>query len=226
MNSRLIRLVPLAGVVFAVLEVAGNLSIGKFPDGDSPIAKLIANDSVHHAGIVRGGFILHWAALFLAFFAAALWARIRSGGVHPLIAGAALLGAAVTVAAELAGAGVYSTLGFIGDKHTIAPATLQAVHLSGAGGGPISGDGGLAILLLAIAAAGLAGHAFPRWLTWSALPLGLLQLTPVGFFAEVVFLLWAVAASIYMTVRPAPEASETRHGTDLAPAGLDDPVHG
>lgn len=225
MTTRLIRLVPLAGVVFAVLEVVGNLSIGKFPDGDSPIAKLVANDSVHHAGIARGGFILHWAALFLAFFAAALWSRIRSSDVHPLIAGAALLGAAVTVAAEFAGAGVYSTLGFIGDKHTIAPATLQAVH-TGAGGGPISGDGGLAILLLAIAAAGLAGHAFPRWLTWSALPLGLLQLTPVSYFAGVVFLLWAVAASIYMTVRPAPEANDTRHGSGLGPAGLDDPVHG
>jgi hypothetical protein len=38
--SGLTRLVPLAGLVYLVLEVAGNGSIGKFPEGDTPIAKL------------------------------------------------------------------------------------------------------------------------------------------------------------------------------------------
>jgi len=210
MNMGLVRLIPLAGIVYAALEVIGNLSIGDFPDGDSPIAKIIANDSTHHAGIARGGLILHWAAFFLAFFAVALWARIRSSDLHPAVAAAALLGGAVAVVDELAAAGVFSTIGFIGDKHTIAPATLQAVHLTGSGGGLISGDGGLAILLLAIATAGIAARAFPRWLAWSALPLGLLQLTPIGFFAGLVFLLWAAVAGVYMVACPEPAATARR----------------
>jgi hypothetical protein len=60
----------------------------------------------------------------------------------------------------------------------IAPAALQALHVHGAGGSPITGSGGLMILLLAVAAAGIATHALPRWLSWSAVPLRLLQVTP------------------------------------------------
>jgi len=163
MNDRLARGIGLAGIAFAGLEVAGNLSIGAFPDADAPIAKLMPFYASHHVAIARGGLLLHWAALFLALFAVALWFRIRSA--HPLLAGAALLGAAVAVADELAGAGVYSTLGFLGGKESvIAPAALQAVHVNGAGGGLTTGDGGLAILLLAVAVAGIRGRAFPRWL--------------------------------------------------------------
>ena len=203
MNTRLVRLAPLAGIAFAVLTVLGNGSIGKFPDGDTPVAKLIPFYAAHHGGIARGGLLLYWAALFLAVFAAAVWVRIRSIALHPLISGTALLGAAVTVASQLDGAGIYSTLGFIGSKHSVTPAALQAWHINGAGGGLVSGDGGLAILLLAVAAAGIAGRAFPRWLAWTALPLGLLQLTPIGYQAEVVFWLWAAIAGAYMAVRPA-----------------------
>ena len=215
MNDRLARGIGLAGIAFAGLEVAGNLSIGAFPDADAPIAKLMPFYASHHAAIARGGLLLHWAALFLALFAAALWLRIR--GAHPLLAGAALLGAAVAVADELAGAGVYSTLGYLGGKGSvIAPAALQAVHVNGAGGGLTTGDGGLAILLLAAAVAGIRGRAFPRWLAWSALPLGLLQLTPLGFFAEMVFLVWAVAAGIHLAARPAVAGREAVHSA--APA--------
>lgn len=215
MNDRLARGIGLAGIAFAGLEVAGNLSIGAFPDADTPIAKLIPFYASHHAAIARGGLLLHWAALFLALFAAALWFRIRSA--HPLLAGAALVGAAVAVADELAGAGVYSTLGFLGGKGSvIAPAALQAVHVNGAGGGLTTGDGGLAVLLLAVAVAGIRGRAFPRWLAWSALPLGLLQLTPLGFFAEMVFLVWAVAAAIHLAARPAVGAREAIHSAAAA----------
>lgn len=210
MTTRLVRLAPLAGIVFALLTVAGNGSIGDFPDGDTPLAKLLPYYASHHGSIARGGLLLSWAALFLAVFAAALWARIRSTGLHPLVSGAALLGAAVTVAGQLDGAGTYSTLGFIGGKQTVAPAALQAWHVGGAGGGLVSGDGGLALLLLAVAAAGIAGRAFPRWLAWSALPLGILQLTPVGFQAQIVFWLWAAVAGAYMAIRPTAAQAPTR----------------
>ena len=39
-SNRLPRLVPLAGVLFAVLTVAGYFAIGKFPDTDASISKL------------------------------------------------------------------------------------------------------------------------------------------------------------------------------------------
>jgi hypothetical protein len=208
MNTKLVRFLPLAGVAFAVLSIAGNGSIGDFPDSDTPIAKLAPYYAAHHAGIARGGLLLHWAAFFFAFFAVAVWARVRRNA-SPLVAGAILVGAAVDFADQLSSAGVYSTLGFIGGKSVIAPAALQAWHVNGSGGGLTTGEGGLAVMLLALAAAGIAGRALPRSLSWTALPLGILQLTPVGFFAELLFLLWAAAAGIYMTVRPGGVSAET-----------------
>lgn len=202
-SSRLMRLVPLTGVVFAALALAGNTSIGPFPDENTPIAKLTAFYSTHHAGVERGGVILYWSTLCLAVFALALWVRIRQSSVHPLVAGAALLGTALTAADSFAGAGTYSLLGAVAAKPTLAPSALQALHVTGAGGSPITGDGGLMLLLLAVAVAGIGAHAFPRWLAWSALPLALLQLTPFGFYADLVFWLWAAAAGIYMAIRPA-----------------------
>lgn len=201
--NKLVRLVPLAGVVYLVLEVVGNGSIGAFPDENTPIAKLESFYLTHHAGVERGGVILYFAAPFLALFALSLRARFQRSDLHPLVGGALLLGATLAVASEFEGARTYSTLGALGSKTVIAPAAMQALHVQGAGGSPITGDGGLIILLCAVAAAGIATRALPRSLSWSALPLGLLQLTPYGFYARVIFWLWAAVAGIYMTLRPA-----------------------
>lgn len=38
--NKLVRLVPLAGLVYLILEVAGNGSIGAFPDENTPLVKL------------------------------------------------------------------------------------------------------------------------------------------------------------------------------------------
>jgi hypothetical protein len=122
----------------------------------------------------------------------------------------------VTVAAAFAEAGVYSTLGFVGaHQSVITPAALQAWHVNGAGGGSTTGDGGLMIVLLAISAASISGGALPRWLGWAALPLGLVQLTPLGFFGGLVFWVWAAVAGIYMATRP---LNDVPAGTKQAPA--------
>lgn len=210
-----VRIASLAGLVFAVLTVAGNGSIGDFPDGDSPLAKIVANDTARHADIARGGALLYWAALFFAIFGIALWARVR-GSVHPFLAGAVLVGAAAEFAQQLAGADTYSTLGFIAGKHTVAPAALQAVHIAGAGNDLVTGTGGLALMLLAVGVAAIAGGTLPRWLGWTALPLGLLQLTPLGFFAGAAFWVWAAVAAIVLAVRPLDAA---RAGTLRRPLG-------
>ncbi|HET8606931.1 MAG TPA: hypothetical protein VFL66_07850 [Gaiellaceae bacterium] len=199
-----------------MLSVAGNGSIGDFPDSDTPIARLLTFYRAHHAGIAGGGLLLHWAAFFFAFFAVAVWARVRDSGVHPLVGGAILVGAAVDFAQQLSSASVYSTLGFIGGKQVIAPAALQAWHVNGSGGGLSTGEGGLAVMLLALAAAGIAGGALPRWLSWTALPLGILQLTPIGFYAEMLFLLWAAVAGVYMTFRPIARSAYASTATPLA----------
>jgi hypothetical protein len=55
--------------------------------------------------------------------------------------------------------------------------------------------------MLGLFAAGVFVRAIPRWLAWSALALGIAGLTPYGYFASVLVLLWAAVAGIALTMR-------------------------
>jgi hypothetical protein len=211
-----VRLVPLAGVVFAVLTILGDLVIGPLPDADANISKLTSFYAAHHGRIGAGGTLLGVAAIFLGVFGTAVWLRIRETGLHPVLAGAALVGTATTASVQLSGgANTYSILGGIGHEQNISPAALQAWHISGSAGGGI--DGGIVLLLLAVAAAGIAGQAFPRWLAWPALALAILQVTPFGFVASLVTLAWAAVTGLVMFLRPAKAAPTTARDESTAP---------
>src|SRR5207247_2018115 len=121
-RNPLARLVALAGVVFAVLTVAGYLTIGPFPDSDASISKLTSFYAANHGQVATGGLLLSLAAIFLALFGTAVWARIRATDLHPVVAGAALVGTAITAVAGLDSAGAYSILGEIGHQQGLSPA--------------------------------------------------------------------------------------------------------
>src|SRR4051812_17368188 len=74
-GARLTRMLPLAGVVFAVVAMAGNFTIGDFPDTDTPISKLTTYYAGHHSQVGRGGALLGYSVIFFAVFGIALWER-------------------------------------------------------------------------------------------------------------------------------------------------------
>jgi hypothetical protein len=200
----LARTAALGGVAFLAFSAASDLVIGPNPASNAPLAKVTSFYATHHAQLLAGGMLLAWAAIFFALFGTAAWARIRQAPVHPLLAGASLAGTAVTTAALLAAATTYVTLGGIGGSRAIAPAALQAWHIMGSELS-LASNGGVMIFLLAVAAAGIAARVLPRMLAWSALIIGLAQLTPapVGFLASLLVLPWAAVAGIIMFARPA-----------------------
>jgi hypothetical protein len=202
-SNRLARLVPLAGVVFAVLTMAGYLTIGPFPDSEASVSELTSFYAAHHSQVAAGGQLLGLAAIFFALFGTAVWARIRASDLHPILAGTALVATAMAAVSSVEGAGAYSVLGEIGHQPWLAPAALQAVHVGGTVGGI---DGGTVLFLLAVAVAGIAGRVFPRWLALPALALATLYLTPFGFYASLLVLPWAAVTGIVMAVRPAGAA--------------------
>ncbi len=207
MKTNLLRLIPLAGVAYALLTVAGDLTIGDFPRGDTPPAQLAAYYAAHHRTVALGGTLLAWAAVFLALFGVALWARLRDGTVSRLAAGLVLVGTALTAAAGIQSAGTYILLGDYGANAALTPAALQSWHLAGAEFG-VGAD--LLVLTLGVFAAALSGREVPAWLGWTGLAIGVAQLTPVGFLASLVFLLWAAIAGITLAVRPpAPAPAPT-----------------
>jgi hypothetical protein len=205
------RVVSLAGAGFAALTVAGYLVIGPNPDSGASTSTIAHYYAAHHAHILMAGTLFGYSTILFALFGVAVWSRIRRTALHPIVAGVALVGTAVATAGDLAAANTWYLLGDIGNNHTTSPAALQALHVFVSAGVGVSGT---AILLLAVALAGITARAFPRWLAWSALVLGILQLAPtpglVGFFAGLAILPWTFAASIAMFLRPGDAALAPR----------------
>jgi hypothetical protein len=195
------RWLPLTGIAFAVVAMAGNLSIGDFPDTDTSIGKLTTYYAAHHADVGRGGTLLGYAVVFFALFGIALWSRVRRSAATPVIGGALLLGVTLVAVDMITSSNSYYTLGQIGGTTTTSPQALQAWHITGSVGG-VGADS--IVFLLAIAAAGILARAFPRWLAWSALVLAAMHFTPLGFLAFLLFYVWAIAAGIALTIRPNP----------------------
>jgi hypothetical protein len=200
-QDRVTRLLPLAGIAFAVLAMAGNLTIDAFPDINTPIGKLSAYYAHHHTQVGRGGLLLGYSVVFFVLFGVALWGRARQSA-SPAIAGTVLVGTAMVAVNGLTSADSYYTLGQIADKSETTPAALQSWHIAGSVGG--AGADSI-VLLLGVAAAGLLARALPRWLAWSALVLAIMHFTPLGFLAFLLFYAWAVAAGIALTMRPSSD---------------------
>ena len=192
----LTRILPLTGVAYAALIIVGDLIIGEFPDADTPLAELSRYFAAHSDQVRTGGELMIWGGLALGLFGIAVWARVREAGGAPVVAGLMLVGTAVAVVSELIGAWSYVTLGNIGANPAVTPEALQAWYV-----GSQFGGGGGTLLMLGLCAAGVFARAIPRWLAWTALLLGIAAVTPYGFAASMLFLLWTAVAGIVLTVR-------------------------
>jgi hypothetical protein len=209
----LTRILPLAGVAYAALIMAGNLTIGEFPGSDTSLPELSRYFAAHSSQVRTGGELMIWGGLALGLFGIAVWARVREAAGPPVVAGLMLVGTAVAVVSELTGAWSYVTLGNIGANPDVTPEALQAWHV-----GSQFGGGGGTLLTLGLFAAGVFTRAVPGWLAWSALVLGIAEVTPYGFLASMLVLLWTAVAGIVLTVR-SREPSPSGVGTGVADPG-------
>ena len=194
------RWLALTGVAYAVLQAAGDLTIGPFPEGTTRPDALVRYYSDNHARVATGGHLLELSAIFLALFGIAVFSRLRAGGGSGLLAVTALVGSAMAALAEGAGGATYSLLGGIGADRGLDPVALQAMHANAAEFG--TGTGSI-VLLLAVFVASITTHAVPQWLGWPGIVIAVaaLPFSPVGFLASLVFLLWCLVAGVTLAVR-------------------------
>jgi hypothetical protein len=195
-SGSLVRFLPLAGLCFAVLTFAGDLTIGEFPDPETSLSDLTTYYAAHGDAVRTGGQLMILGALFLGIFGLAVWNRVRIAAASPVVAGLMLIGTAIAVTSALGGGGHYVLLGNIGADSAVTPQALQAWHV-----GSEYGGGGGFLLLLGLFGAGVVSRVIPGWLAWTALGLGMATLTPFGFYADLLFLLWAAVAGVVLSVR-------------------------
>jgi hypothetical protein len=200
------RYAPLSGLLAVVLVVVSIVVTGFDDVGtDASTQEVIDfwsdNDGQQVAGAAIGALSLVPLLWFLGSLRSVL--RTAEGGTGRLSA-VAFAGGIVLVA----GAAVDSSLQFavaesVGD---VPPGVTQALSV-------LYSDFflvfpvGLGTLLLATSLVSLRHKVLPTWLGWVAFVLGIVSLTPVGFFAFLLVLVWIAVVSVVLYQRqdaPAP----------------------
>jgi hypothetical protein len=190
MNEKLIG--PLTGILFVVLVIVAFVVGGETPDvDDSPqeiVSFYVDNDSEQQFASA----LLALAAVPFIFFLGTLRRALRAaagdeGGLSTVV----MLGGLMIVV----GLGIFAGIGFtLGDAADELPAsavlTLNAMNSDFFFPGAI----GVAAFNLGLALAVLRHGGLPRPLGWVALVLGIVALTPGGFFAFLatgIVIIWA-----------------------------------
>lgn len=205
------RYAPLSGLLAVALVVVSIVVTG-FDDvaTDDSTQEVIDfwtdNDGQQIAGATLGALSLVPLLWFLGSLRSAL--RTAEGGTGRLSA-IAYAGGVVLVA----GAAVDSSLQFavaesVGDVPPGVTQTLSVLY----GDFFLVFPVGLGTLLLATSIVSLRTKVLPAWLGWAAFALGILSLTPIGFFAFIVVLAWIAVVSVVLFRQqstPAPTATAT-----------------
>jgi hypothetical protein len=86
-------------------------------------------------------------------------------------------------------------------RHQVFP---ELIHAADDAGWVIhaSGAAGLAAMIIAASYAFMARGTWPKWAGWLGIVVGILSLGAIAFFPDFLFLLWILAVSLLMFIRP------------------------
>jgi hypothetical protein len=192
MPARLTRLVPLTGVVFAVLSFAGMATAQPPPGVKATGEQVIAFSRAHaHSQRLADGLLIAGFAFFL-LFVGSLRGHLRTNPEAEAASSLALAGAAVLTG----GVALYIGLDAASNAapYALAPAAAQALNVLALQmvypvivGGFVFG--------IAAGVAVLRSRRLPVWLGWTAIAIGLVPLWILQFLLLYV---WAVVVSVLL----------------------------
>jgi hypothetical protein len=190
------RFAPLTGVVFVILVVVAVIVGGETPDANDGIVKVVDYWRDNDGKAIASAIIAAYSAVFFLWFAGTLRSVLASaegpptrlastawGGAIVLTVGWVILIGATFVAAD--------TAGDVAPQVTQTLSVLQADFFF-----PLSVGAG--VFLLASGLNILRWGALPAWLGWAAVVLGVAAISPVGFFAIVLMLVWILVVSVVL----------------------------
>jgi hypothetical protein len=201
-------LVPAAGILAIVLIVIAFVVGGETPDGDASLRKIVSFYRDNDSDQMIAAACLGWGTAFFMLFAAGLWRIIREAETERHGSSSLLLaGSAVWAVGATFFAGITFTLGDFAKDLT--PSAMQALNALNedmfipiaVGTFAFSVGTGLSVL---------TSRVLPKWLGWVAIVIGIVAITPGGFFGFLAMGVWIVIASVVLLMRggatPAPAA--------------------
>ncbi len=215
--GRWFRYAPLLGALFVILVVTGFVIVGDTPGTDALPAEIKDkyDDQVKH---LIGLYLVTLGAVALLFFAAHLRGALRLLDPFGRMASAAFAGAVTAAVGFMVSAGFHGALTDATDQKEVSGQALQALNsLDNWSFVPITA--GIAVLVLATSIAIIRGaRLIPAWFGWLGVVIGILGITPLGFFGAVAAALWLLALSIVLYRR-----WEALHQDTAAPGALAGP---
>ena len=199
-TDRIQRLLPLSGALFAVVMTAGVTLTSGEPDNSASTGKIYAYWSSHHGVQLLSNLVLiPFGVLFLLVFVSELRRALRSGEAGEATYSPIALGGGILAGAGLAVTGSLGAAVATAAHHGRVDATYTLAQLQSYDWVPWMV--GFAVLLLASGVGGLRTNAFPKPLSISAVALGVLSITPAGFFALFLIPVWFVCISVVLFLR-------------------------
>jgi len=202
----------LTGVAFVVVVIIGFAVGGEPPDVDSPVREIVDHYVDNKDSVMFGALLEGIAAALFIFFAGYLRKVLSDAeGSTGTLATVALVGAGVLAVGAAIDATISFALAETADE--IEPTAVQALQaLWDNDFMPLALGSGVFFLASGLS---IALHGpLPKWLGWVAILLGVVSLTPVGFFAFLVGAIWILIVSVMLALRarpasPAPPVSPT-----------------
>ncbi len=205
MSNSLRRLAPLTGIVFAALLVV-TFASPSTPDVHATGVEVINHYKDHHNAHLIGDLAGGLGVVFFLFFISSLRSFFRDKEGADGLSRAAFAGGILIAV----GGAIFTSLdvALIDARNDITPQAAQAINV-------LSNDFffpfeiGLVVFALCIGLAIIASAALPKWLGWVMVVIGVIALTPVGFFAFFVVLLWSAIVAILIYRRSGAPAAAT-----------------
>jgi hypothetical protein len=204
--SRWERFAPLTGVVFFVLILILFIVDNDTPDADASTADAVSYWTAHDARAITAAILGGFAALFLIWFGGSLRsALLRAEGGEGRLSTLAFAGVLVTGISGAINASIELALGDVADD--VPEGVVQTMSVLFAEF-YLPFIVGVVIMLFASGLCALRFGGLPRWLAWVGIVIGVITLTPLGFFGFLASLLWVLAVSVLLYLQagqaPAP----------------------
>jgi hypothetical protein len=200
-------------VLFVALAVTAFIIGGETPGTDDSPLKILKFYIDNDTSQLWAGAFLAWSVVPFMFFLGVIRSTLREAeGQVARLSAVAFGGGIILAIGALSFAAFTFTLGDVADDG-LTPQAAQALNaLNSDFFFPVAAGG--ATLMLATGIASVVSRALPPWLGWVAIVIGIASLTPGGFFAFLVFLLWTLIVSVLLW---RARASETTTAAPPAP---------